>query len=229
MLMDYLPYIVALLFAVSAGGIVWFFISGIKIKAGWQNGTSPLARYLDARRREAFNSQLPEALATMSNALRAGFSISQAFDSVVDSGEKPMSEEFAILRQQIQIGMSFEDALESLSQRVGSDDLTLVTTSILIARKTGGNVTEIFDRISETIRGRMRIERKIRSLTAQGRLQGAIVSLMPIALGAAMIAIKPKMMMPFIFSATGAVCILVMFGLIGLGWFFIRKIIRIDV
>ena len=227
--MDYLPYIVALLFAVSAGGIVWFFISGIKIKAGWQNGTSPLARYLDARRREAFNSQLPEALATMSNALRAGFSISQAFDSVVDSGEKPMSEEFAILRQQIQIGMSFEDALESLSQRVGSDDLTLVTTSILIARKTGGNVTEIFDRISETIRGRMRIERKIRSLTAQGRLQGAIVSLMPIALGAAMIAIKPKMMMPFIFSATGAVCILVMFGLIGLGWFFIRKIIRIDV
>lgn len=229
MLMDYLPYIVALLFAVSAGGVVWFFISGIKIKAGWQNGTSPLARYLDARRREAFNSQLPEALATMSNALRAGFSISQAFDSVVDSGEKPMSEEFAILRQQIQIGMSFEDALESLSQRVGSDDLTLVTTSILIARKTGGNVTEIFDRISETIRGRMRIERKIRSLTAQGRLQGAIVSLMPIALGAAMIAIKPKMMMPFIFSATGAVCILVMFGLIGLGWFFIRKIIRIDV
>ena len=148
MLMDYLPYIVSLLFAVSAGGIVWFFISGIKIKAGWQNGTSPLARYLDARRREAFNSQLPEALATMSNALRAGFSISQAFDSVVDSGEKPMSEEFAILRQQIQIGMSFEDALESLSQRVGSDDLTLVTTSILIARKTGGNVTEIFDRIS---------------------------------------------------------------------------------
>ena len=229
MLMDYLPYIVALLFAVSAGGIVWFFISGIKIKAGWQNGTSPLARYLDARRREAFNSQLPEALATMSNALRAGFSISQAFDSVVDSGEKPMSEEFAILRQQIQIGMSFEDALESLSLRVGSDDLTLVTTSILIARKTGGNVTEIFDRISETIRGRMRIERKIRSLTAQGRLQGAIVSVMPIALGAAMIAIKPKMMMPFIFSATGAVCILVMFGLIGLGWFFIRKIIRIDV
>ena len=229
MLMDYLPYIVSLLFAVSAGGIVWFFISGIKIKAGWQNGTSPLARYLDARRREAFNSQLPEALATMSNALRAGFSISQAFDSVVDSGEKPMSEEFAILRQQIQIGMSFEDALKSLSQRVGSDDLTLVTTSILIARKTGGNVTEIFDRISETIRGRMRIERKIRSLTAQGRLQGAIVSLMPIALGAAMIAIKPKMMMPFIFSATGAVCILVMFGLIGLGWFFIRKIIRIDV
>ena len=229
MLMDYLPHIVSLLFAVSAGGIVWFFISGIKIKAGWQNGTSPLARYLDARRREAFNSQLPEALATMSNALRAGFSISQAFDSVVDSGEKPMSEEFAILRQQIQIGMSFEDALESLSLRVGSDDLTLVTTSILIARKTGGNVTEIFDRISETIRGRMRIERKIRSLTAQGRLQGAIVSLMPIALGAAMIAIKPKMMMPFIFSATGAVCILVMFGLIGLGWFFIRKIIRIDV
>lgn len=229
MAIDYIPYLVAFLFAVSASGIVWYFISGIKIKTGWQNGTSPLARYLDAKRREAFNNQLPEALATMSNALRAGFSISQAFDSVVESADKPMCEEFAILRQQIQIGMSFEDALESLSQRVGSDDLTLVTTSILISRKTGGNVTEIFDRISDTIRGRMRIERKIRSLTAQGRLQGIIVSLMPVALGAAMVALKPKMMLPFIFSAKGAVCILVMFSLIAVGWFFIRKIIRIDV
>jgi tight adherence protein B len=140
-----------------------------------------------------------------------------------------MSEEFAILRQQIQVGMSFEDALESMSQRVGSDDLTLVTTSILISRKTGGNVTEIFDRISETIRGRMRIERKIRSLTAQGRVQGLIVSLMPILLGAVMIAIKPKMMLPFIFSAKGGLCLLVMFCLIAVGWLLIRKIIRIDV
>lgn len=229
MAFDINPWIPALLFAASAGGVVWYFISGIKIKSGWQNGKGPLARWLDARRRDAFNMQLPEALSTMSNALRAGFSISQAFDSVVDRGEAPMSEEFSILRQQIQIGMSFEDALESMSQRVGSDDLTLVTTSILISRKTGGNVTEIFDRISETIRGRQRIERKIRSLTAQGRLQGAIVSLMPVLLGAVMIAIKPKMMLPFIFSAKGGLCILVMFCLIAVGWMLIRKIIRIDV
>ena len=224
-----LEWVIAFLFALAAGGIVWYFVGGVKIKAGWQNGQGPLARYLDSKRREKFNLQLPEALATMSNALRAGFSISQAFDSVVEQGEAPMSEEFAILRQQLQVGMSFEDALESLSQRVGSDDLTLVTTSILISRRTGGNVTEIFDRISDTIRGRMRIERKIRSLTAQGRLQGAIVSLMPVLLGGAMLAIKPKMMIPFLCSATGAVSVLVMFALIAIGWAMIRRIIRIDV
>ena len=218
-----------MLFAAAAFGIVWYFVSGVKIKAGWQNGQSPLARYLDGKRREAFNQQLPQALATMSNALRAGFSISQAFDSVVEQGEKPMSEEFEILQQQLKIGMSFEDALESMSQRVGSDDLTLVTTAILIARKTGGNVTEIFDKISETIRGRMRIERKVKSLTAQGRLQGIIVSAMPLFLGLIMTLIKPKMMIPFLTSATGVLSVLAMMALIAVGWLMIRKIIRIDV
>ena len=169
--MNALPYVATILFALSLGGVAWYFASGVKIKSGWQNGQSPLARWLDRRRRAKFNEQLPEALGTMSNALRAGFSISQAFDSVVSQGEAPMSEEFAILQQQLRIGMSFEDALESLSDRVGSEDLTLVTTAILISRKTGGNVTEIFDRISDTIRGRMRVERRVKTQTRPVRLK----------------------------------------------------------
>ena len=179
--------------------------------------------------REKFNLQLPEALATMSNALRAGFSISQAFETVVESCDKPMSEEFAILQQQLRIGMTFEQALESMSERVGSDDLTLVTTAILISRKTGGNVTEIFDKISNTIRGRLKIERKVKTLTAQGRFQGIIVSAMPILLGAAMTAIKPDMMLPFFFSWTGLAAVTGMTVLIVLGWIMISKIIKIDV
>ena len=224
-----MTWAIVLLFALAAFGIVWYFVSGVKVKAGWQNGESPLARYLDNRRREKFNLQLPEALATMSNALRAGFSISQAFDSVVEQGMPPMSEEFAILQQQLKIGMSFEDALESLSQRVGSDDLTLVTTAILISRKTGGNVTEIFDKISETIRGRQRIERKVKSLTAQGRMQGIVVSAMPVFLGLVMTLIKPKMMIPFLTSATGVLAVLAMCALITVGWLMIRKIVKIDI
>ena len=224
-----MSYLISILFALSFAGVVWYFTSELKIKAGWQNGESPLAKWLDRRRREKFNAQLPEALATMSNALRAGFSISQAFDSVVEQGEKPMSEEFAILQQQLRVGMSFESALESMSERVGSDDLTLVTTAILISRKTGGNVTEIFDKISETIRGRMKIERKVKTLTAQGRLQGIIVSAMPILLGIAMCVLKPKLMIPFLTSMTGILCVAVMTVLIVLGWVMIRKIIKIDV
>ena len=224
-----IEWLIVGLFAICFGGLAWYYVSGVKVKAGWQNGESPLARWLDNRRRQKFNEQVPEALATMSNALRAGFSITQAFDSVVEQDEKPMCEEFAILQQQLRIGMTFEQALDSMSQRVGSDDLTLVTTAILISRKTGGNVTEIFDKISDTIRGRMRIERKVKSMTAQGRMQGLIVSLMPIVLGIAMICLKPKMMIPFLCSMTGVIALVVMFALIALGWVLIRKIIRIDV
>lgn len=218
-----------LLAGLAGAGLVGVAVASLRIKTGWQNGTSPLARYLDGRRRQKFNEQLPGALATMSNALRAGFSISQAFDSVVEQGEKPMSEEFAILQQQLKVGMSFEDAIESMSDRVGSDDLTLVTTALLISRKTGGNVTEIFDKISETIRGRQKVERKVRTLTAQGRLQGLIVSALPVFLGLAMFALKPQMMSAFIFSFTGLVSITAMIVLITFGWLMIRKIIKIDV
>ena len=224
-----MAWAIVLLFAAAGGGLVWYFVSDIRVKAGWQNGRSPLAVFLDNRRRERFNLQLPEALATMSNALRAGFSISQAFDSVVEQGEQPMSEEFAILQRQLKIGMSLEEALESMNQRVGSDDLTLVTTAILISRKTGGNVTEIFDKIAETIRGRMRIERKVKTLTAQGRMQGIIVSAMPLFLGLVMTLVKPGMMIPYLTSAFGLFSILAMCVLIFVGWLMIRKIIRIDV
>lgn len=222
-------WIASILIGSAAAAAVWAYLSSLKIKAGWQNGESPLARWLDNRRRNKFNMQLPEALATMSNALRAGFSISQAFDSVVQQGDAPMCEEFAILQRQLRIGMTLEEALSSMMNRVGSDDLTLVVTAILISRKTGGNITEIFDKISETIRGRMKIERKVKSLTAQGRVQGIIVSSLPFVLGLIMMVLKPKMMTEFIFSITGLVGISLMILLIVLGWLMIRKITKIDV
>ena len=187
------------------------------------------ARLLRDRRRVKFNEQLVEALGTMSNALRAGFSITQAFESVVEGGEKPISQEFNVMLQQMRVGLSFEEALASLDRRVGSEDLTLVCTSIDIARRTGGNLTEIFDRISETILGRMRIERKVRSLTAQGRLQGIIVSAMPLVLGVALTVMKPAMMKPFLTSPKGLACVAGAVALVVLGWAIIRKIIKIEV
>ena len=184
---------------------------------------------LRVRRRVRFNEQLVDALGTMSNALRAGFSINQAFESVVESGDKPISQEFGVLLQQMRVGLSFDAALASLDKRVGSDDLTLVCTAIDISRRTGGNLTDIFDKISETIRGRMRIERRVRTLTAQGRMQGLIVSALPVLLGIARLVLKPKMMIPFLTSWTGALCVGGTIVLITLGWIMIRKIIKIDV
>ena len=223
------PLIIAILFGCMVAGVVYRLLSGINFNAAWQPGTSPLARYLNDRRRARFNEQLPDALATMNNALRAGLSINQSFESVVENGESPLADEFKILLQSLKIGMTMEEALEATNERVGSEDFSLVCTAILISRKTGGNVTEIFDKISDTIRGRMKIERKVRTLTAQGRLQGIIVSLMPVFLGVAMTLLKPEMMLPFLFSPIGVAAVLAMVALIVLGWLMIRKIIRIDV
>ncbi len=181
------------------------------------------------RRRFKFNLQLVDALGSMSNALRAGFSINQAFETVVQNGEKPISQEFGVMLQQMRVGMNFYDALQSLDKRVGSDDLTLVVTAIDIARRTGGNLTEIFDKISLTIRERMRIERRVMTLTSQGRLQGIIVACMPAVLGVAMTFVKPGLMIPFFKSVNGMASVGLTVLLIAAGWFFISRIIRIDI
>lgn len=190
---------------------------------------SRYVKFLRQRRRRKFEDQLVEALGRMSNAMRAGFSINQAIESVVKTGDDPIRQEFQVFLQQLRVGMSFDEALASLDRRVGSDDLTLVCTSIDIARRTGGNLTEILDRISETICGRMRIERRVRALTAQGRLQGIVVSLMPVVLGIAMTFMKPGLMIPFLTSWKGGICIGLMVVLEIAGWLLIRKIIHIEV
>lgn len=184
---------------------------------------------LKERRRLKFVSQLPETLATMSNALRAGFSLNQAFESVAQTLDAPVSQEFGVLLRQMRVGMGFEECLHSMDKRMASEDLTLIVTAIEIARKTGGNLTEIFDRISMTIRGRQRIESRVRALTAQGRMQGIVVSLMPLLLGLILTAMKPGMMLPFFTSTAGMVSVGAMIALEIAGWILIKKIITIDV
>lgn len=224
-----MPVLIAVLAGLFIAGVAYYLVSGVNFNSAWQKGASPLARCLNNRRRAKFNEQLPDALATMNNALRAGLSIGQSFDSVVENGVSPLADEFRILVQSIKIGMTLEDALSAMMDRVGSEDLTLVCSAILIARKTGGNITEIFDKIAATIRGRMKIERKVRTLTAQGRLQGLVVSLMPVFLAVVMTAIKPEMMLGFFFSPVGAISVVATVVLITLGWMMIRRIIKIDI
>ncbi len=184
---------------------------------------------LKEKRRRKFNEQLVEALGQMSNALKAGFSITQAFESVVQNSENPIAQEFEVFLQQQRVGVSFNDALASLDKRVGSEDLNLVCAAMDIARRTGGNLTEIFDKISETIRERMRIERRVMTLTAQGRMQGMIVGAMPFVVGVAMVFMRPEVMLPFLRTPQGMGAVAAVIILVTIGWLVIRKIIRIDV
>jgi tight adherence protein B len=184
---------------------------------------------LKKRRTEKFNIQLVDTLVSMSNALKAGFSITQAFESVARDGENPIAQEFGLLLQQTRLGISFSEALQNLAERVTSDDLTLVVLSIETARQTGGNLTEVFDRIDDTIRERRRIEGKIKALTAQGRIQGRVVGAMPVVLGIVLYFLDPVMMMTFIRSQAGIIVLLIVLVLEVCGALIIRKIVDIDV
>ncbi len=181
------------------------------------------------RRRKRFNEQLVEALGQVSNALKAGFSITQAFDTVVQNGENPIAQEFEVFLQQQRVGISFSEALDNLNRRVGSEDLELVCGAMEISRKTGGNLTEVFDKISQTIRERMRIERRVLTLTAQGRMQGWIVGSMPVVVGVAMCFFRPEVMIPYLRTPAGLASIAAVIVLLTLGGLVIRRIIRIDV
>lgn len=188
-----------------------------------------VVNWLRTRRLERFNLQLLEALPMMANALRAGFSINQAFESVAEGTDAPMSQEISLFLQQLRVGVSFSEALTALDERVGSEDLTLVCTAIDIARRSGGNLTEIFDSIAETIRARLRIHQHVRTLTAQGRLQGLIIGAMPFLLGIGMAIFKPNLMLPFLGSLIGVITVVAVTLMVALGGLLIRKIVNIDV
>lgn len=188
-----------------------------------------LLKYLRIRRRERLNVQLVDALSNMGNALKSGFSILQAFEHVVENGENPIAQEFDTFLHQTRVGVGFSEALRNLDNRVGSDDLTLVVLAIETARRTGGNLADIFEKISHTIRERLRIQGRINTLTAQGRLQGIVVGVMPIGLGVILYFLQPGMFRPFLQSLVGIGIIAFIAILLLCGALAIRKIIRIDI
>lgn len=193
------------------------------------NAPRIIVHILRRRRIARFNVQLVDSLVSMSSALKAGFSILQAFESVVKQNLNPISQEFSLFLQQMRIGVKFEEALRNMEERVGSEDLLLMNQSIEIARQTGGNLTEVFEKIASTIRERMRIQQRIRSLTAQGRLQGIVVGSVPLFLLFLMTMIDPRMMMPFFQSKVG-IGMLVVAGLLEIGGaLIIRKIVDIKI
>ena len=188
-----------------------------------------ILRILRQRRLQRFNDQLLDSLLSMSNSLRAGYSIMQAFEAVVRERRNPISMEFGLFLQQIRLGVRFEDALKQMEQRMNSEDLTLMVVSIETARQTGGNLTEVFEKIGATIRERMRIQGRISSLTAQGRLQGIIVGAMPFILMVVLTLMDPVMMSNFFHARIGVIIIGTVVVFVTVGALVIRKIIRIEV
>ena len=181
------------------------------------------------QRTKKFGDQLVEALITLTNALRSGFSLPKAFQLIAQDMPKPICQEFGILVQELRLGSEPEEGLKNMLRRVPSQDLDLLTTSIAISASVGGNLAEVFDRIADTIRERHRIEGRIEALTAQGRMQGIMVSILPIVVGIMINFIDPEMMAPLFNTPPGLALIGVMVVMEGLGYFFVRKVTNIEV
>jgi len=148
-----------------------------------------------ARRRiRAFDGQLSDTLNLWVNALRSGYSVLQAMEAIAAELPPPVSVEFERVVQEVRLGLTLSQALANMLRRVPSEDLDLVVTAVNIQREVGGNLAEVLDTISFTIRERVRIKGEIRTLTAQGRLSGWVISLLPLVLAFVLFGINPGYM-----------------------------------
>jgi tight adherence protein B len=135
-----------------------------------------------AKRQAAFGEQLPDVLQLVTTALRSGYGITQALDSVAEEAEEPARSEFAHVLVESRLGRDLSDAMRTLARRMDSKDLDWVVSAIDINRETGGNLSEILSAVSETVRERQRIARHVRTLTAEGRLSARILTGLPFAM-----------------------------------------------
>jgi len=137
-----------------------------------------LVRFIDAKRRSKFSAQLGDGLMIMSSCLKGGLTLIQSFEVLAEEMEPPIGQEVSLLIREIKVGVSLEEALNRLEKRMPSEEMTLITSAILVARETGGDLTKVFAKLIETIRDRMKLKEMVQTLTLQARLQAVIISLL---------------------------------------------------
>ncbi len=139
----------------------------------------------EKRRREKFVRQLADALMLLTNSLRSGYSFLKGLELVAKEMEDPISKELNRMQREVSLGATVEESLMNLGRRVSSQDMDIVISAFLVQKDVGGNLTEVMEKVAETIRERLRIQGDIRVLTAQGRFSGMVVGLMPVVCFAA--------------------------------------------
>jgi len=179
-----------------------------------------------------FDNQLGDMLSLMVNGLRAGYSIMQALEAVSKELPPPISEEFRRVVQEMQLGIPMDTAMENLTRRIPSKDLDLLVTAITVQREVGGNLAEILDTISHTIRERVRVKGEIRILTSQVLTSGRFLAIMPLAVIIIMYFINRQYMMRFFNPATsmfGIPALIIGASMIMIGYYLMQKIAKIEV
>ena len=174
---------------------------------------------------KAFDNQLPDLLITISASLKAGHSFRHAMQAVVDEGAQPTATEFARALSEAQLGAPIDQALTDMASRVGSKNLGFVVTSVTIQRQVGGSLAGLFDGVAETVRQRQHFQRKVRGLTAMGRMSAYVLVGLPFFTAFAVTIINPTYMSPLYHSSTGHMLIFVMLAMIGFGSLILKKMV----
>jgi len=186
-------------------------------------------RILKWRRDRKFGEQLVDGLVAMGNALRAGHSLPASLELLAREMDNPMGQEMRLVVQEMRLGVSLEDALHHLHDRMPNPDLDILITSVVISREVGGSLTEIFDNIADTIRDRHRLHGKISALTAQGKLQGGVIAFLPVAIGLFLNAWCPALIRPMFTHWLGIAMLCLIVVMEALGIFMIWRIVSIKI
>lgn len=176
-------------------------------------------------RMKAFDNQLPDILITIAASLKAGHSFRHAIQAVVDDGAEPGAKEFRRVLTETRLGRSMDDALTEMGERIGSKNLTFVLTSVTIQRQIGGSLAGLFDMVAETVRQRQQFARKIRSLTAMGRMSAYVLAGLPVVLAILIELMSPAYMAPLWDTSTGHLLVGTSVVMLAIGAGLLKKIV----
>ena len=186
-------------------------------------------RQMRKQRLRRFEQQLPDGLAMISGAMRAGASLNIALESLVKEQPAPLSQEFELFLKEQRLGVDFEVSLKNMEQRIPLADFNMLVTALLINREVGGNLAETMETLGETLRRKAMMEGKIQSLTAQGKLQGIVMTGLPVLLGVLLNFMEPEAMSKLWTTTIGYIVLAIIIMMEILGYFMINKITSIDV
>lgn len=189
-------------------------------------------RYLDIlwqRYVKNFAEQLPDMVGVVANAVKAGHSVPQALELVIEEFQDPMASEVGEVAQELRMGVAMDQAMRNWSSRIADDDLDIFCSAVIIQRQTGGNLAEILENLAGTMRERKKIHGQIRTLTTQGRMSGLVMSFLPLGLYVALYLIVPERMGLMFTHPMGWGLIALVALLLTIGGLFIKRIVTIDV
>ena len=138
-----------------------------------------------------FNAQITSALMILSSCLKGGLSLLQSIEAVVEELPPPVSHEFGLILRENKMGVSLEESFDKLNKRLPSEELNLLTSAILVARETGGDITQLFSALIDTIRAKMKVQDSVKTLSLQGKIQGIVMSVLPIGFTVMVMSFNP--------------------------------------